>query len=193
MRELILFSWSEHFSTQGPEHCHIDFVKKIAHCTNNKEVFLTILRHHVREGRLPYLNQLRADLYAEDHNEMDEAFNSHDRIEAESAANDSLPCELGSWTSVSAVAVHHGWAKEPSDSTGENISIPANSDAQNVPSFRRWRFEMKLSPFIVYDFVYDIVFDVVYDKNIQKHISFIVYDIKYDIEYSIAYDIISIN
>jgi hypothetical protein len=27
-------------------------------------------------------------------------------------------------------------------------SIPANSDAQNVPSFCRWRFEMKLSPFI---------------------------------------------
>jgi hypothetical protein len=26
-------------------------------------------------------------------------------------------------------------------------SIPANSDAQNVPSFRRWRFEMMLSPF----------------------------------------------
>ncbi len=26
-------------------------------------------------------------------------------------------------------------------------SIPANSGAQNVPSFRRWRFEMKLSPF----------------------------------------------
>ncbi len=25
-------------------------------------------------------------------------------------------------------------------------SIPANSNAQNVPSFRRWRFEMKLSP-----------------------------------------------
>jgi hypothetical protein len=30
------------------------------------------------------------------------------------------------------------------DSVG---SIPANCDAQNVPSFRRWRFEMKLSPF----------------------------------------------
>ncbi len=26
-------------------------------------------------------------------------------------------------------------------------SIPANPDALNVPSFRRWRFEMKLSPF----------------------------------------------
>ncbi len=27
--------------------------------------------------------------------------------------------------------------------------IPANSDALNVPSFRPWRFEMKLSPFDV--------------------------------------------
>jgi hypothetical protein len=26
-------------------------------------------------------------------------------------------------------------------------STPANSDAQDVPSFRRWRFEMKLSHF----------------------------------------------
>jgi hypothetical protein len=26
-------------------------------------------------------------------------------------------------------------------------SIPANPDAQNVPSFRLWRFEMKLRPF----------------------------------------------
>jgi hypothetical protein len=26
-------------------------------------------------------------------------------------------------------------------------SIPANPDAQNVPPFRRWRLEMKLSPF----------------------------------------------
>ncbi len=28
-------------------------------------------------------------------------------------------------------------------------SIHANSDAQNVPSFRRWQFVMKLSPFLV--------------------------------------------
>ncbi len=26
VRELILFGWSENCSTQGPEHCHIDFV-----------------------------------------------------------------------------------------------------------------------------------------------------------------------
>ncbi len=29
-------------------------------------------------------------------------------------------------------------------------SIPANPDERSVPSFRRWRFEMKLSPFFLY-------------------------------------------
>jgi hypothetical protein len=52
VRELILFGWSENFSTQGSEHCHIDFCKMVAASTNNKDVFLCILRHHVREGHL---------------------------------------------------------------------------------------------------------------------------------------------
>jgi hypothetical protein len=95
VRELILFGWSENFSTQGPEHCHIDFVKKIAHCTNNKEVFLTILRYHVREGHLQYLLKLRADLCGGE----DEADNeSIRRLEADSnlsAKNDSISCDLG--------------------------------------------------------------------------------------------------
>ncbi len=61
---------------------------------------------------------------------------------------------MRAWTSVSSVAVHHGWAKEPSDYTGENN--------------------------IVHDIIYDkndIVYDIVYYKNIKKHISFIAYDI----------------
>ncbi len=29
-------------------------------------------------------------------------------------------------------------------------SIPANSDAQHVSSFRRWRFEVKLSLFVMF-------------------------------------------
>jgi hypothetical protein len=44
--ELILFGWLlwlENTSTQGPGQCHIDFCKKVAICTNNKEVFLCIL------------------------------------------------------------------------------------------------------------------------------------------------------
>ncbi len=43
VREPLLFGWSENVSTQGPEHCHIDFCKKVAACTNNKDVLLTIM------------------------------------------------------------------------------------------------------------------------------------------------------
>ena len=28
VREIIMFGWTENFSTQGPERCHIDFCKK---------------------------------------------------------------------------------------------------------------------------------------------------------------------
>ncbi len=36
VRELLPFSWSENVSTQGPEHCHIDFGKKVAACTTTR-------------------------------------------------------------------------------------------------------------------------------------------------------------
>ena len=97
VRELILFGWSENFSTQGPEHCHIDFIKKIAHCTNNKEVFLTILRYHVREGHLQYLLKLRADLTGGEEDEDENTARAMQRIEGEkrmSAKNDSISCGL---------------------------------------------------------------------------------------------------
>jgi hypothetical protein len=71
VRELILFGWSENFSTQDSEHCHIDFCKKVAACTTNKDVFLCILWLHVREGHLQYhdLQKLQADLVCEDDSE----------------------------------------------------------------------------------------------------------------------------
>ena len=98
VRELILFGWSENFSTQGPEHCHIDFVKKVAHCTNNKDVFLTILRYHVREGHLQYLQKLRADLAGEDDDHSEPVPAVMEQVESErkkSAKNDSISCDLG--------------------------------------------------------------------------------------------------
>jgi hypothetical protein len=100
VRELILFGWSENFSTQGPEHCHIDFIKKIAHCTSNKEVFLTILRYHVREGQLQYLLKSRADLGAggDDDYEHQAAGRAMKQVESDkkkSARNDSISCALG--------------------------------------------------------------------------------------------------
>jgi len=38
VRDILLFGWSENFSHQGPEHGHIDNCKKLANCTNNKDV-----------------------------------------------------------------------------------------------------------------------------------------------------------
>ncbi len=91
VRELLLFGWSENVSTQGPEHCHIDFCKKVAVCTINKDVFLTILRPHIREGQLQYLQKLHADLADED----SETVLLRQSAEEWLARNDSISCELG--------------------------------------------------------------------------------------------------
>ncbi len=48
---ILLFGWSENFSHQGPKHGHIDNCKKLANCTNNKEVYQTI--SHGTSGTFP--------------------------------------------------------------------------------------------------------------------------------------------
>ena len=60
--EIIMFGWTENFSTQGPERCHIDFCKKVAKCTNQKEMFMCLMRHHIREGHMQYLDRLYTDV-----------------------------------------------------------------------------------------------------------------------------------
>ena len=77
--------------SQGPEHCHIDFIKNLASCTNNRDVFLTILRCHVRAGHIQYLRNLQTDLEdAEGEGDDDIDINSlmADR-------DDGISCELG--------------------------------------------------------------------------------------------------
>ncbi len=64
----------------------------MATCTNNKYVFLCILRHHVREGHLQYLQKLQADLTCEDESE---AVPPTSGTEEWLARNDSISCELG--------------------------------------------------------------------------------------------------
>jgi hypothetical protein len=65
----------------------------VAACTNNKDVFLCILRHHVREGHLQYLHQLHRDLAGDEDIEPEVVDAS--RAEAWLARNDSISCELG--------------------------------------------------------------------------------------------------
>ena len=95
VREILWFGWTENFNTQTPEHCHIDFIKSVAGCTNNKDVFLTVLRYHVRDGMIQYLRTLNEDLL-----ELGEPEERQEGREARLAAyisdcNDSISCDLG--------------------------------------------------------------------------------------------------
>ena len=62
VREIVMWGWSENTSCQGPEHAHIDIIKSVAHLTNNKDVFLCILRYHCRRGLLQQYEQLLEDM-----------------------------------------------------------------------------------------------------------------------------------
>ena len=56
------------------------FLKKLAGCTNNKDVFLTILKWHVRDGHIQYLRNLQADLEDADGAENDDDTDLRDLI-----------------------------------------------------------------------------------------------------------------
>ena len=62
VREIVMWGWSENTSCQGPEHVHIDIIKSVAHLTNNKDVFLCILRCHCHRGLLQQYEQLLEDM-----------------------------------------------------------------------------------------------------------------------------------
>ena len=95
VREIVMWGWSESTSCQGPEHVHIDIIKSVAHLTNNKDVFLCILRYHCRRGLLQQYEQMLEDMIVPgearaiqlDRTRMEQALTG-DR-------NFSISCELG--------------------------------------------------------------------------------------------------
>ena len=95
VREIVMWGWSENTSCQGPEHAHIDIIKSVAHLTNNKDVFLCILRYHCRRGLLQQYEQLLEDMIG-----PGEARNIQmEKTRMEKALtgdrNFSISCELG--------------------------------------------------------------------------------------------------
>ena len=95
VREIVMWGWSENTSCQGPEHAHIDIIKSVAHLTNNKDVFLCILRYHCRRGLLHQYEQLLEDMIG-----PGEARNIQmEKTRMEKALtgdrNFSISCELG--------------------------------------------------------------------------------------------------
>jgi hypothetical protein len=93
--EIIMFGWTENFSAQGPEHCHIDFCKNlpVADCTNNKDIFITLLRWHVRAAHLQYLHNLEVDMADAGDQDDDPGLSVVTGLEAD--RNDRISCELG--------------------------------------------------------------------------------------------------
>jgi len=95
VREIVMWGWSENTSCQGPEHAHIDIIKSVAHLTNNKDVFLCILRYHCRRGLLQQYEQLLEDMVGPGgaHNIQMEKTRMEKALTGD--RNFSISCELG--------------------------------------------------------------------------------------------------
>jgi hypothetical protein len=100
VREIIMLEWTNIFSSQGPEHCHIEFCKKLADCSNNKDMFLTLLHWHVRAAHLQYLSSLEVDMADAGNHDDDPGLSvitglEADKTRLEADKNDRIFCELG--------------------------------------------------------------------------------------------------
>ena len=85
-------------SCQGPEHAHIDLIKSIAYLTNNKDVFLCILRYHCRRGLVQQYEQMLEDMLANNaDSDARKLAIDQDKIEQALTGdrNFSIACELG--------------------------------------------------------------------------------------------------
>jgi len=64
VREIIMWGNSDNTSCQSAEHAHIDLIKSVACCTNNKDAFVCILRFHARRAYLQHYITLLQELEA---------------------------------------------------------------------------------------------------------------------------------
>ena len=85
VREIVMWGNSDNTSCQSPEHAHIDLIKAVASCTNNKDVFMCILRFHARRGYLQHYRTLLLELEGDGGADTD----SENSSEAGSGSSDS--------------------------------------------------------------------------------------------------------
>ena len=95
VREIVMWGWSENTSCQGPEHAHIDIIKSVAHLTNNKDVFLCILRYHCRRGLLQQYEQLLEDMVGPGEARAIQMERTRMEKALTGDRNFSISCELG--------------------------------------------------------------------------------------------------
>ena len=92
---LVYTSMYLHILTCLQQHAHIENIKTVANLTNNKDVFMCILRYHARAGYL----QTYETLLKEINSHPGSAPVAPDQYAVESAAladsNFNVPCETG--------------------------------------------------------------------------------------------------
>ena len=62
--------------------------KKVAKCTNQKDMYVCLMRHHIREGHMQYLDRLYTDMADSD---LLTDMPHKDWMKR----NEAIPCELG--------------------------------------------------------------------------------------------------
>jgi hypothetical protein len=113
-RNLLMYGYLEVTSAQGPEHCHIDMVKKIGHLTNNKEIFQNLLKWH---SRSTYVRNIQRRLeistyHGRNLNSVFAAWREYSCSRTELEHQDiALPCELGIRYPILQLAKHHSSVK----------------------------------------------------------------------------------
>ena len=98
VRDIVMWGNSDNTSCQGPEHAHIDLIKAIAECTNNKDVFMCILRFHARKGYLQHYESILKELegHPEQPSESSAPQDSYARDSAQLGDhNFNVACETG--------------------------------------------------------------------------------------------------
>ena len=85
------------FRQSGPEHAHIELLKSVAHLTNNKDVFLCILRYHCRRGLVQQYEQMLEDMIDDSRAGSRPIDMDQEKIEKALTGdrNFSISCELG--------------------------------------------------------------------------------------------------
>lgn len=97
-RDALLFGSTEVTNAQGPEHCHIELMKKIAPLTNRKQILLTIMRYHSRGIHLNLLRRQCDAVALECDSDDHEVIAEWKELAKELSSCDKnivVPCELG--------------------------------------------------------------------------------------------------
>ena len=78
------------------QHAHIENIKTVANLSNNKDVFMCILRFHARAGYLQHYETLLKDLHLTSDEPQEEPVDQYE-VERCTLAdrNHNVPCESG--------------------------------------------------------------------------------------------------